>query len=142
LADGVYIVVQSPDDSVHEVGLNVPPTFPSLHDTVPVAIFVEFEVSDTMAENVIEPPEDTVEGLGVRVRDVESSVLTTKVELVEVGTLEVLDALALDDDELLAVDVDVLPLEVLDAAALDEDELLAVEVYGDHMDEDPGSVVS
>jgi len=92
---------------VHEVGLNVPPMFPSLHDTVPLAIFVEFEVSSTAAVNVIESPDDTVEGLGVRARVVESSVLTTKVELeVEVGIFDVLDALALDEDELLAVDVD------------------------------------
>ncbi|HUH61315.1 MAG TPA: hypothetical protein VLY66_00080 [Candidatus Eisenbacteria bacterium] len=109
--------------------------FPSLHDTLPVAILVEFEISDTVAVNVIDPPEDTVEGLGVRVRVVESSVLT-RVELeVEVGTFDVLDTLALDEDELFAVDVNVLPLEVLEAAALDEDELLAVDVYGSHTDD-------
>ena len=106
MALGVYTVVQSPDDSVHEIGLNVPPAFPSLQDTVPVAVFVEFDISDTVATNVIEPPEDIVE-VGVRLRVVESSVSDTKVELeVEVGTFDVIDALALDEDELLAVDAD------------------------------------
>lgn len=135
-------MVQSPEDNVHEVGLNVPPLFPSLHDTVPVDVFVEFVISATCAVNVIEPPEDIVEGLGVTVRVVESIVLI-RVELdVEVGTFEVLDDMALDVDELLAVDVDEFSVDVLDAAALDEDELLAVEESGDHMDEELGFVVS
>lgn len=45
-----------------------------------------------------------------------------------VGTVEVLDAKALEVDDALAVDVDVFPLDVLEALALDEDELLAVDI--------------
>jgi hypothetical protein len=45
--------------------------------------------------------------------------------LLDVGTVEVLDATALDEDELLAVDVDVFPSDVFVTLASDEDELLA-----------------
>ena len=55
---------QPPDDSVHEDGLNVPPVFPSLHDTVPVVIVVEFEVSITVTVNLPELPEDIVKIFG------------------------------------------------------------------------------
>lgn len=48
----MYTVVQSPDDSVHEVGLNVPPTFASLHDTLPVGVVGEVELSATVTVNV------------------------------------------------------------------------------------------
>ena len=44
----------------------------------------------------------------------------------DVGTFEVLDAEALEVDDALAVDIDVFPLVVLVALALDEDELLAL----------------
>jgi hypothetical protein len=141
LADGVNTVVQSPDDSVQEGGLNVPPALPSLHDTVPVGVVGEAELSATVAVNVIDPPEETVEGLGLSVRVVESRVLI-KVELeVEVGTFEVLEALALDEEELLAMDVDVLPSDVFDAAALDEEELLAMDVDDVGADDEPESGV-
>jgi hypothetical protein len=44
---GVYTVVQLPDESVQEVGLNVPPKFPSLHDTMPVGVLGGLELSTT-----------------------------------------------------------------------------------------------
>jgi hypothetical protein len=122
------MVVQSLDDSVQEDGLNVPPALPSLHDTEPVGVVGEVELSATAAVNVTELPEVTVEGLWVTDRIVECRVVTTKVLLFDVGTVDVLDASALDEDELLALDVDVLPSDVFDASALDEDELLALDV--------------
>ena len=36
--DGVYDTVQALNERLHEAGLNVPPAFPSLHDTVPVGL--------------------------------------------------------------------------------------------------------
>ena len=34
--EGVYDTIQLPDESMQDDGTNVPPAFPSLHDTVPV----------------------------------------------------------------------------------------------------------
>jgi len=48
----VYTVVQLPDDIVQEDGLNVPPLFPSLHDTVPVGVVGVVELSATVEVNV------------------------------------------------------------------------------------------
>ena len=70
-AAGVNTVVQSPDDSVHEEGLNVPPAVPSLHDTVPVGAVGEVEVSAIVAVSEIDPAEETVPGLGATVTVVE-----------------------------------------------------------------------
>jgi len=50
-AAGVYIVVQLPNDNVQEDGLNVPPLFPSLHDTVPAGI-IELELPAIFTVNV------------------------------------------------------------------------------------------
>jgi len=86
--------------------LNVPPAVPSLQDTVPVGVVGEVELSTIEAVNVSDPIGDTVAWLGVRVRVVECNVLVDKVELVEVGTVEVFVDVALDDDELFALDVD------------------------------------
>ena len=36
--DGVYNTVQALNERLHEAVLNVPPAFPSLHDTVPVGL--------------------------------------------------------------------------------------------------------
>ena len=47
LAPGVYVTVQLPDKSVHEDGLNAPPAFSSLHETVPVGAVGKLEVSAT-----------------------------------------------------------------------------------------------
>lgn len=63
----VYVVVQLPDTSMQEGGLNVPPTLPSVHMTEPVVAVGELDVSLTWAENVTEPPGDTVAELGVTV---------------------------------------------------------------------------
>ena len=41
-ADGVYDVVQLPDDKVQNVGLNVP-ELPSLHVTLPPGVFIGVE---------------------------------------------------------------------------------------------------
>ena len=37
-ANGVYDTVQALNERLHEAGLNVPPAFPSLHDTVPAGL--------------------------------------------------------------------------------------------------------
>ena len=51
-ADGVYDVVQLPDDKVQNVGLNVP-ELPSLHVTLPPGVVVGLELSATITVNVI-----------------------------------------------------------------------------------------
>lgn len=56
---GVYVTVQILDESVHEDGLNVPPVFPSLHDTVPVGMVGRLEVSATDTVKVTDLPEET-----------------------------------------------------------------------------------
>ena len=63
-AEGVYETVHTPDDNVQEAGVNVPPAPPSLHDTEPVGVMAEIEVSATVALNVTGPPEDAVAGFG------------------------------------------------------------------------------
>ena len=40
-----------PDEIMHAMGLNAPPTFPSLHDTVPVGIVGELDVSAIFTVN-------------------------------------------------------------------------------------------
>jgi len=52
LADATYVAVQLESESIQEDGLNVPPALPSLHDTVPVGVDEELEVSATLAVNV------------------------------------------------------------------------------------------
>jgi hypothetical protein len=64
-ADGVYETVHAPDDNVQEVWSNMPPPFPSLHDTELVGVIGELELSVTVAMNVTDPPGDTVAGFGV-----------------------------------------------------------------------------
>ena len=53
--DGVYVVAQLPEDRVQEVGLNVPPLFPSLQDTIPVGIS-ELELPATVTVNMAWEP--------------------------------------------------------------------------------------
>ncbi len=65
LAEVIYDVMQLPDDNVHDAGSNVPPAPLSLHDTVPVVVVGELDISIIWAENVIEPPADTVAEFGV-----------------------------------------------------------------------------
>lgn len=60
-------MVQLPVYNVQEIGLNVPPAFPSLQDIVPDGAVGELEVSSTVALNVTDPSTDTVEGFGVTV---------------------------------------------------------------------------
>lgn len=64
-AGGVYETVHAPDDNVHEVWSNIPPPFPSLHDTELVGVIGELELSVTVAVNVTDPPGDTDAGFGV-----------------------------------------------------------------------------
>lgn len=51
---------------MHEVGLNVPPEFPSLHDTVPVGI-EELGFPATLTVNATWDPWFAVAGFGVMV---------------------------------------------------------------------------
>ena len=62
----VYVVVQV-DGNVHDDGLKVPPALLSLHDTVPVGVVGELEVSVTCTENDKVPLEGSVVELGVTV---------------------------------------------------------------------------
>lgn len=49
--DGVYDTMHALDERTQETGLNVPPAFSSLHDTVPVTGSGELEVSASVAVN-------------------------------------------------------------------------------------------
>lgn len=68
--DGVYDVVHVPDDKVHDDELNEPPAPPSLHDTVPLGVVGEFDVSDTVEVNVIAFPGTKDAEFGVMATDV------------------------------------------------------------------------
>ena len=57
---GVYDVVQVPDASVQEAGLNVPPALPLVHDIVPFGVIGKLVVSATCTTNETELPVDTV----------------------------------------------------------------------------------
>lgn len=70
LDDGVYDVVHVPDDTVHDDELNEPPAPPSLHDTVPLGVVGEFDVSDTVEVNVIAFPGTKDAEFGVMATDV------------------------------------------------------------------------
>ena len=72
--DGVYDVVHMPDDRVHVEELKEPPALPSLHDTVPLGVVGEFDVSDTVDVNVIAFP---------GVKDAEFGVMATDVVCIE-----------------------------------------------------------
>jgi len=61
----VYETVHEPDASVQEVWSNVPPPFPSLHDTELVGVIGELELSVTVAVNATELPGNTDTELGV-----------------------------------------------------------------------------
>ena len=65
VAEGVYVVVHTPDDKTQFTGPNVPPAPPSAQDIVPVGVVGELEVSATVEVNVTEPPGGTVAGFGV-----------------------------------------------------------------------------
>ncbi len=67
LVGAVYVVTHVVAGDVHDAGLNVPPAPLSLHDTVPVTVVGELEVSLTWAENVSVPLEGRVVELGVTV---------------------------------------------------------------------------
>jgi hypothetical protein len=59
--EGVYNVAQvPPDESVHEVSLNVPPALPSPNDMVPDGVVWKYAVSETDTESVTCPPVFTV----------------------------------------------------------------------------------
>lgn len=72
--DGVYDVVHMPDDMVHVEELKEPPALPSFHDTVPLGVVGEFDVSDTVDVNVITFP---------GTKDAEFGVMTTDVVCIE-----------------------------------------------------------
>jgi len=72
LDDGVYDVVHVPDDKLQEGEPNTPPAFPSLQVIVPVGIFCEFDVSATVAVNVMAVPITKDGELEVTVTDVKS----------------------------------------------------------------------
>ncbi|MHB8601977.1 MAG: hypothetical protein ACYC9R_05000 [Nitrosotalea sp.] len=61
----MYETVHEPDDNVQEAWSNMPPPFPSLHDTELVGVIGELELSVTVAVNVTDPPGYTVAGFGV-----------------------------------------------------------------------------
>lgn len=79
--ESVYDVVQLPDDNVQEEGLNVPPPLLSFHDIVPVGVLGKFDVSVTVAVNVMDDPEFTIDELGEMLTVVGSGVLETDVLL-------------------------------------------------------------
>jgi hypothetical protein len=60
----VYDTVQLPDESVHDVGLKVPPPV-SLNTTVPDGVLGVLEVSVTVTVNVTDSPEVTEAEFGV-----------------------------------------------------------------------------
>lgn len=61
---------------MQETGLNLPPAFPSLHDTVPVGVVDKLEVSATTTVNVTCDPWFIVTGFGATVMVSEEAVLT------------------------------------------------------------------
>ena len=64
-SEAVYIDTHAPDESVHEVALNLPPELLSLHDTVPEVAVGELDASLILTTNVTVPLEDRVAGFGV-----------------------------------------------------------------------------
>lgn len=65
LGDGVYVVVQLPDASVQEDGLNVPPALPLLHNIVPVGEEGELELSAIITVSMVCPPRFIMTGFAV-----------------------------------------------------------------------------
>ena len=63
-----------PDERVHVEEPKEPPTLPSFHDTVPLGVVGEFDVSDTVDVNVIAFP---------GVKDAEFGVIATDVVCIE-----------------------------------------------------------
>jgi hypothetical protein len=82
-ADGVYVTVHDPDESVQDVWSNTPPPFPSLHDTELVGTIGELELSVTVAVNVTDPPGDTVAGFGVTDNVVAWTVFIVRLDIPE-----------------------------------------------------------
>lgn len=78
---GLYENTHTLDESVQEVALNVPAALPSVHDTVPVGVVLELDVSLTLTTNETEPPLDTVKGFWIRVIVVPCSTFTVKAEM-------------------------------------------------------------
>ncbi len=76
--EAVYIDAHEPDESVHEVALNLPPPLLSLHDTVPEGITGELDASLILTTNLTVPLEDRVAGFGVMVAVVECSKCTER----------------------------------------------------------------
>lgn len=72
LVEGVYDVVQLPDDRAHAAGLNVPPAPLSLNNMVPVAVVGKAEVSVTVIVNVVGVPGLATDEPGDTVTVVES----------------------------------------------------------------------
>lgn len=60
LEDGVYDVVQVPDDKSQKAELNEPPPFPSLHITEPAGETDPLELSVTVTTSVTWLPADIV----------------------------------------------------------------------------------
>ena len=62
----MYETLHEPDDDrVQEDGLNVPPPFPSLHDTELVGVVGKLELSETVAVTFTDPPGGTAAGFDV-----------------------------------------------------------------------------
>lgn len=81
LDEGVYDTLQEPEETVHEEALNAPPAPPSLHDTEPVGMEVEFEVSKTLAVRDMVDTDVTDVGFALTDSDVVSDGIVTAVEL-------------------------------------------------------------
>lgn len=94
LVEGVYDVVQLPDDNAHDGGLNVPPASLSFHSRVPVGVAVEFEVSLTVTVSVIGDSEFTADEFCDIATVVESGALETDVLLLSVNIMLLLSAIA------------------------------------------------
>lgn len=77
---GVYENTHALDESVHEVALNDPAALPSVHDTVPVGVVLELDVSLTLTTK-IEPPLDTVDGFWIMDVVVLCNTFTVKAEM-------------------------------------------------------------
>jgi hypothetical protein len=65
VVETVYEIIHLPDDSVHGVGLKVPPAPLSVNDNVPEGVIGELDVSMTVPLIVTTPPAFTVAGLGL-----------------------------------------------------------------------------
>ena len=94
MAAVVYDVIQLPDASMHDEGLNAPPALLSLQDTAPAGVVGEIEVSLTVTVSVTDDPGFAADKFDDMVTEVESEVLGNDVLLLSVNIISLLSAIA------------------------------------------------